>query len=572
MADEKKSGYPSIDKPWLKYYSKEAVNDPIPDTTIYEYLLNNNIDYPDDIAISYFGKTITYKELFQRIDEAAAGFRRLHTAPGEIVTVALPSIPEALIVVYAINKIGAVANMIHPLAGEQELVNYLNEVHGRVAVLFEGTYEILRNSLCKTTVEQVVVVSAGESMPFWLKRIYSLKKKQPSLLDNPHCISWKSFLVSENGKEPVFKKDPEDLALISHTGGTTGDPKGVMLSDKSINAIIWQLLKSTRHERQQHFLVQLPPFINYSLVNSMLEPLACGVILYLVPDYKPDKIGRYLKQFRPNHINSIPPYLEAMLQDKTIRNLDLSFLMNVSSGGDGLTVESEERINRLLSARGASVQIAKGYGMTELVSCATFTYEGSNEVGSIGIPLVKMNCKVIDPDSGEELTYGELGEVCFTGDSVMLGYYNNPEATADLISEDSQGNRWVHTGDIGYISKDGLVFLSGRIKRILITKGTDGVPTKLFPDRIERVANKHPEISLCCAIGILDEARVNYPVLFVVLENKENDRQKITEELYELFKKELPDYMIPERIEFKDSLPRTDRGKIDYRALEAQSE
>lgn len=569
MSTEKAlTGYPSIDKPWLKYYSEEAIHDPLPDSSIFEYLWENNKTHPTDIAIFYLGKKITYRELFEKIDQAAIGFQTLNVRPGDIVTVALPCIPEAIYVVYALNKIGAVANMIHPLAGEQELLNYLNEVESTVAVLFDGTYRLLENSLHRTSVEKAIIISAGESLPFGLKQLYSLKNKKPDLAGKNHYLYWNSFLKAGEGKTLApFKRDPRELAVISHTGGTTGEPKGVMISDRNANAVVWQILNTIENERQQRMLVQLPPFINYSLVNGAFEPLAGGVTVYLVPDYQPKKIGYYLKKYKPNHINSIPQYLEAMLQDPTIQNMDLSFLLTLVSGGDGMSAETEERLNALLLSRGAK-RVAKGYGMTEVVSSATFTFDRCNEAGSIGIPLVKVNCKIVDPDTNQELTYGEVGEVCFAGDTIMLGYYKNQQATDELIEVDNHGIRWIHTGDLGYITNDGLIFLSGRMKRIIAITGKDGVPTKLFPDRIEKAAYKHSSVRLCCAIGVPDTARNYYPKLYVVLKDALRNQEIVSEELLALCQKELPEYMIPEEIEYCDDLPRTERGKIDYRALE----
>lgn len=567
-----RTGYPSVDKPWLKYYSEEAINAPLPECTIYEYLYENNKDYPSDIAIHYLGRKISYKELFENIDKTAAAFLKAGVKEKEIVTVALPSIPEALFCVYALNKIGAVANMIHPLAGKEETLFYFNEVQSRIAVIFDGAYSSIADAVGKSSVEKVIVASPADSLPAALKLAYKLKMKVPDL-DGKVFQNWKDFLREGRGTfVKAAKKDCREMAIISHTGGTTGEPKGVMCSDKSVNAIIWSLLKSTQHERQQRFLVQLPPFINYSLVNSMLEPLSCGVTLYLVPDYKPSKIGYYLKKYRPNHINSIPPYIEAMLKAPEIKKLDLSFLINLSSGGDGMSEESEALINTLLKNRGANTRLAKGYGMTELISCATFTYEGSNAVGCIGIPLAKINCRIVDPETNEELSYGESGEICFAGETLMLGYYNNPKATEGLIKLHQDGLKWLHTGDLGHINADGQIFVTGRIKRIVLTKGQDEQVTKLFPDRIEKAICLHPAVELCCVVGVPDQERINYPKAYVVLKSGKGDRGPIREEVLQICREHLPAYMVPDEIEFLTDLPRTARGKIDYRELERENQ
>lgn len=569
MAEKEPTGYPSVDKPWLKYYSEEAIHAPVPDCTIYEYLLRNNKEFPKDIAILYLGRKITYRELFQKIDETAAAFAALGVKPGEIVTVALPSIPEALYVVYALNKLGAVANMIHPLAGEQEMVNYLNEVESRVAVLYEGSYAIVKNRLEETAVEHAVVVSAGESLPLGIRQLFFLKSPRAKLPAGAGLQSWPAFIRGGRGVAvTAFAKDPQTLALISHTGGTTGEPKGVMCSDHNINALIWQIGCNLLHDRQERYLVVLPPFINYSLINAMLEPLAFGFQVILIPEYKPGQFFEYVNKYQPNHISSIPPYWEAIVNIRLLSPIDVSCLNHIYYGGEGMSLTTEKAVNDLLLSHGARHPLCKGLGSTEMVSAATVTYDECNSPGSVGIPLVKVNCKIVEPDTLKELICGKIGEICFTGPTLMMGYYNRPEATDAIIKRHADGQRWLHTGDLGYLDENGVLYVTGRIKRILMTKGRDGNITKIFPDRIEKTVSEHGAVAVCCAIGVPDEIRINYPVVFVVCKADAGNQEQITEEILALCRKELPDYMVPEAVIYRDDLPRTPRGKIDYRALE----
>lgn len=569
LQTDRQTGYPSVDRPWLKYYSKEAINAPLPSCSIYEYLVQCNRDYPKDTAILYLGRIITYGELFHRIDETAAAFAALDVKPGEIVTVALPSIPEALYTVYALNKLGAVANMIHPLAGEQEMVNYLNEVKSRVAVLYEGSYAIVKNRLKETEVERAVVVSAGESLPLRIKPFFFLKSPRTKLPAKTGILNWLDFIRSGRGMNvSVYVKDPHTLALISHTGGTTGEPKGVMCSDYNVNALIWQLVCNFEYVRQLVCLVSLPPFVNYSLIDSMLAMLVIGFKVALIPDYKPEKLGAYIKKYKPYVISSIPAYWEALLKTKDIRSVDMSCLRYMYYGGEAMSVENELAVTDLLQSCGAKGQLCKGLGSTEMMAAATQTYADCNEEGSAGVPLVCTNCKIVEPDTVEELTYGQIGEICFSGPTLMMGYYNKPEATEAIVKCHGDGQRWLHTGDLGYLNENGVLYVTGRIKRILMTKGRDGNITKIFPDRIEKTVSEHEAVTLCCAIGVADETRINYPVVFVVLKPGVEEREQITEEIISLCRTELPDYMVPETVIYRDDLPRTPRGKIDYRALE----
>lgn len=563
------TGYPSIDKPWLKYYTYDTVDDSRPECSIYEYMWENNKDYPKDIAIRYINQKITYQELFDNIDRCAKALLAVGVQPNEIVTVAMPSIPEALYAVYAINKIGAVANMIHPLAGENEIVDYLNEVQSKVCLMFTGTYEIVKRALDKTSVKLAVVASPGDSLSPVLKTLYKWKSKEPKFPTDSIFISWPKFIsLGKQTKLVQAKRNCNDLALISHTGGTTGEPKGVMCSDNNINSCIWQIGYHWPKARQERYMSVLPPFINYSLVNSMLEPLAFGFQAILIPKYEPEKFDEYVKQYQPNHISSIPAYWEACLSNEKLKSMDLSCLNHICYGGEGMSKETEEALNDFLLQRGARLRMSKGLGSTEIMSAATYGYDDCNLLESVGIPLVDINCKIVDPENGSEQTYNEIGEICFSGPTVMLGYYNKPKATDEVIKIHKDGQRWLHTGDLGYINEDGLLFVTGRIKRIIMTKGKDQQVTKLFPDRIEKVVNSHPAVNLCCVVGVPDDKRINYAKAVVELNHGFEPSEQLKKDIQDFCEDKLPEYQIPEAIDFCVELPRTERGKVDYRALE----
>lgn len=572
MEEKKLTGYPSIDKPWLKYYPKEAINAPLPECTIYEYLLENNKDYPKDIALEYLGSKISYGKLFANIDSCEKALTALGVKQGDIVTIALPSVPEVLYIVYALNKMGAVANMIHPLAGEREILHYLNEVQSKIAIIFESTYKIIRHSIHMTSVKKAVVVSAGDSLPFGIQQLYKTKNKLPKFSANGLFMNWMQFIqLGKNIVAVPVKKNHNSVAIISHTGGTTGEPKGVMCSDRNFNALIWQIGCNLPHGRQERYLVVLPPFINYSLANAMLEPLSFGFRVILIPAYDPSKFDEYVKKYRPNHISSIPAYWEACLSNENLKKMDLSCLKYILYGGDAMNEKKEEEVNELFLSRGAQMKLRKGLGSTELVSAATITYDDCNMPGSVGAPLVRVNCKIVEPGTFNELAYNTEGEICFSGDTLMLGYYNKPEATDEIVKLHPDGQRWIHTGDLGYITENGVLFITGRIKRIIMTKGKDGVVTKMFPDRIEKAVLEHPAVGLCCVIGVADENRIHYAKVVVVLNPGYKESEQLTREIVDICTAKLPEYMIPEEIDYRADLPRTERGKVDYRTLEKEA-
>lgn len=561
------TGYPSIDKPWLKYYSEEAINGKLPECSIYEYMYENNKDYPKDIALNYYGRKITYAELFANIDRTAKAFQTIGIKEGEIVTVALPSIPEALYVVYALNKIGAVANMIHLLAGKNEIIGYLNEVKSRVAVIFDKTMDILGDGIKETSVKQAIVVTAACSLPFGLKLAYSLKSKPP--VCKGVYRKWEDFIkAGENTELKSYKKDCHAMAIISHTGGTTGEPKGVMCSDISCNSLMWQILCNFEYGRQESSLNCLPPFVNYSLLESMMAMLAVGFIVILIPDYNPMEFDKYIKKYHPNEIFSIPAYWEAILRIPNIEKADMSCLKHVITGGEAMSTSVEDSINVLFMKCGSIAKLCTGLGSTEMMAAATLTYDNCYVQGSVGIPMVQVNCKIVEPDTIEELTYNQDGEICFSGPTLMMGYYEKPSATDEVVKVHKDGERWLHTGDIGHIDENGVIYVTGRIKRIIMTKGSDGQVTKLFPDRIEKAVSAVESVELCCVVGVPDEKRINYPKAFVVLKQGESASIEKKQEIIAQCKDMLPEYMVPTEIEFRDDLPRTPRGKVDYRALE----
>ena len=531
-------------------------------------MYENNKNSPKDIAINYMGRKITYGELFENIDKTAAAFLKAGVKEKEIVTVALPSIPEALYCVYALNKIGAVANMIHPLAGTEETLYYFNEVKGRIAVIFDGAFDAIVSDIAKSTVEKVIVASPGDSLPLHLKAAYNLKVKKPKL-GGKVFQSWKSFIKDGDGIEVrEAKKDCHEMAIISHTGGTTGTPKGVMCSDYSLNALMYQIVCGFEHDRNGCSLVVLPPFVNYSLVEGTLAMLSIGYKCVLLPKYDIDRFASYVNKYKPSVVLSIPAYWMAAL-DKNER-ADMSCFEHIYYGGEGMTEEKEDEINRYLLSCGSKTKLCKGLGSTELMAAASQSFPECNPLGSVGIPLVKINCRVEDPETGEELPYGKEGELCFNGPTMMLGYFNNQEATDSVVRIHSDGDRWLHTGDLGYVDSDGIIYVTGRIKRIIMTKGRDGQVTKMFPDRIEKVIDALEMVELCCVVGVPDKNRIYYPKAFVLLGDKA-DKGKAKKEIQKACVQNLPEYMVPEELEFVDDLPRTSRGKVDYRALEKEA-
>ena len=561
------------DEPWLAYYSKEERKIKFTDKTIYEYLKDSVGVDTDFIALNYFGTRISYNELFLRIEQASRSLRSLGVKPGDVVTICMPNTPEAIISFYACNNIGAVADMVHPLSSQEQIKLYLNESKSRFLIMLDSNYEKYKDVLPDTLVYKTVFVSPKESMPPLLSVGYTLtrglKVKKPKLTDIDY-LTWKEFLLKGVNYNKPFenKMKSKDLAVILHSGGTTGKPKGIMISNYSFNAESQQGGVNVCEVRpKDKILTILPIFHGFGLNICIHCPLCLKVETIIMPEYDAGRFSKIMKELKPNVLAGVPTLWEGMMGNKKLENVDLSQLKYIISGGDFLSIPMEKKMNNFLHSHGANINITKGYGMTESVAATSYTFDGTNEPGSIGIPMVGNSFTICNPDTLEELKYGEEGEICVNGPTVMMGYLNNQEETDNVLKKHKDGKIWLHTGDLGYITPDGIIFFTGRLKRMIVSSGFN-----VYPNIIEEVIEKHPDVSKCCVIGIPHKYKMRVAKAFVVLEKGVKPTPKIKKELIDLCKKNLAAYSLPKEYEFRDSLPKTLYNKINYKELEKEEE
>ena len=570
MNDKQLTGYPSIDKPWLKYYSEDLTDVPLPKQTLYECVYAANKDYPDDYAFNYFGKRITYGTFFKNVDNAAKAFVKLGVKPDDIVTIMGLSSPELFYCAYALSKIGAVINLISVLAGEKELVDYLEEAHSKVFVALDLFNEKVIAALPHTHVDTVVNISLAESMPLHIKTAFSLKAK---VVKHSDFLSWKQFIKLSEGEPEVtaFKFTPNRFSYLAHTGGTTGTPKGVMIADENMNGIVQEYNNIFDHSRNNRFLNCIVPFVVYGFLINAHVPLSLGIEQIIIPKVEVEKIPSVIINNKINFVSAVPPYLENIYKDKKMTNTDLSFLKVLGAGGDGMTQELEDKINNVLISQGAPNKVMNGYGLSETCATASLNHSG-NSKGSVGYPLNRNVFSAFDIDTNEEMKYGEVGEICVYTPYLMLGYLNNAEATNEVVKVHKDGRRWFHTGDLGYVTEEGAVYISGRIKRIILTE-LDGMVSKIFPDRIEKLLDSHKPVEVSCVVKSSGDAPTVKLKAYVVLKEKyRSDSNSIETELREMCRAELPQYSLPSEYEFIDKMPLTASGKIDFRTLEKIAE
>jgi len=506
------TGYSSIDKQWLKFYKNEDIAQDIPDMSAYDYLFINNQSNLDKNAINYFGVKISYKELFENIEKVTKSLSACGVKKGDIVTLAMANTPEIVYLFYALNRLGAVCNVIDPRYSAEEMKREINAVNSKLFVSLDMCYPVAKKIISETTIEKTICLSAVESLPLPVR--LASKIKDNIKLDNA-AINWKQFLKmgKEINKDIDIGYEKNTPAALVHTGGTTGVPKGVVLTNENFVAMAnMHKFGGLDYEKDDKFLNILPPFIAYCLCNGINMPLTLGLEVTLVPKFDAPEFPELLDKYKPNHVLSGPILWEYVLKSDI---KDLSYLKTPVSGGDALNPEMEKRINEFLAEKNCKVKLAQGYGMTEVSSAAVFSTEQANKLGSVGIPFIKNTVSIFDPDTLVEKQYGEEGEIWISTPTAMAGYYNNEEATKDLKITTIDGKNWIRTGDIGKISSDGNVYIVGRMKRMIVRNGN-----KIFPSNVENLLLQIPEIENCAIVGVADDIERKVPVVHVIL--KEN--------------------------------------------------
>ena len=559
------TGYPSIDRPWLKYYSDEAKKTKIPECTIYDYLWESNREHLDNVALNYFGYKIPYRKMFEEINKVAQAFANLGIKENDTIIIAAVTIPEVIYAFYALNQLGAISNMVDPRTSERGIQKYILESKARYILTLDILAEKIQGAIRDTSIEKMITVSATNSFVGVRGIIFDIVNTKSHNVKN--VLPWKKFINNRNKVVEKSSDRKNKCCVIVHTGGTTGSPKGVMLTDDNLNAMVINAKASEGdYEIGNKFLNIMPPFIAYGLVNGIHMILSCGMENILIPQFNPDKFDKLLIKYHPTHILGVPTHYAKLFESKRLKNKDLSFLKIVGVGGDSLSVEMEKRIEEYLHMHGANITVATGYGMTEVSAAACGFHKNAYKVGSVGIPFLNTIIRITNIETLEEQSYNEQGEIWISSPTAMLGYDNNEEETKRVVYTDANGVKWIRSGDIGHMDEQGFLYIDGRIKRIIIRH--DGF--KVFPTQIENVIATCPEVKTCCAIGRADKdhSQGKLPVVYITLSREKKDKMKLKEELNSLCKQMLPEYMQPIDFVFIDKMPLTANGKVDFHELE----
>lgn len=558
------TGKQSIDKTWLKYYEDYDIKQDIPKMSAYDYMVVNNNSNLDKIALNFYGIKITYEELLKNIDKITRSLISLGVKKGNIVTLAMANTPEMVYLFYALNRIGAISNVIDPRYSADEMKREINKVNSKYFITLEDCYDTSRRIIEETNVEKTVYLTALESMPLPIKVVNKLKNKIKSIDNN--SISWNDFI--KNGKK--IDKDINNIyendmpVTIVHTGGTTGEPKGVVLTNENFVAMAnMHMHGGLDYEKDDKFLNILPPFIAYCLCNGINMPLTLGLEVTIIPQWDVPDFPMILDKYKPNHVLA-GPILWDYVTKSDIR--DLSYLKTPVSGGDALNEELEKRINDFFKKKNCKSKVAQGYGMTEVSSAAVFSKQEANKIGSVGIPFIKNNVSIFDPETLLEKNIGEEGEIWISSPTIMKEYYNNNIATEELKITTIDGNNWIRTGDIGKIDLDGNLYIVGRMKRMIVRNGN-----KIFPANTENIVLKLNEIDNCAIVGIDDDIERKVPVIHIVLKKEiVESKEEIVEKIKKIISDNLPEFNIPVKFVFRESMPLTSINKIDFKKLEQE--
>ena len=561
--------YASQAKPWLKYYDQKFIDQTLPALSAFEYVCQRSKNHLNDTALDYYGRKFTYADLIVNVKKTAAALRGAGVKKGDIITVVSIMTPEIIALFYAADMMGATLNLVDPRYSVEGIREYIEEVDSHLLVCLNVVYERCRQAAKRTNVEKVIVLSPADSLPPVMAVGYKLTTPDKNKYAS-NVIRWKQFIKGGEGQSTAAEPyDPDHACVVVHTGGTTGSPKGVMLTDDCFNGIALQFQAYPKlFHRGQKLMNVMPPFIAYGFACGIHLPLVLGFTVIIIPNLDPAKLGSLVLKHKPEHMFGVPTHYQQLAADPKLRDKDLSFIINYAAGGDSLSRGAEQTVNDFLAAHGVRYPIAKGYGMTEVSSAATVAAGLDNKPGSVGIPMVNTVVAAFEPGTDQELPIGQRGELCISGPCLMKGYYNKPEETAILLRRHPDGRVWAHTGDMGYLDEDGFVFLDSRIKRMIIRH--DGF--KVFPSMIENVVSRHPAVHQCSVVGCADKDHTQgrLPFVYIVLKADITAKKKqVIRELERMCAEELPEYVQPVAYKFISSMPMTPVGKVDYRQLEA---
>lgn len=569
--EEKLNKKNNIKTPWLKYY-KEGVPAHLnyPKGTMVGYFLEAVARYPENIAIEYYGRTYTYRAFYEMIRDTAKSLKSQGVKEGDTIAICMPNTPEAILMFYAANMVGALVSLIHPLSAEKEIQNYINGSGATFLLSLDLVYDKVHNIVDNTCIKKIVIASAGDSLKTIKKFLYKFKNRGtvPKIELTDDIMTWNEFINYgyDYQGEIACLKGANDPAVILYSGGTSGDPKGILLTNMNFNALALSCHKMIEQSGEgESILAILPIFHGFGLGVCIHTTLGCGMRVVLVPNFNPKDFGKLLHKHKISIVCGVPSLFESLTKTSMGKN-DLSKLKSAISGGDFMSKDLKNKVDTYFREHGSNAEIRVGYGLTEASAAICVTPTGEYRESSIGVPFPDTYIKVVRVGTHDEVPYGEDGEICISGPTVMMGYLNNLEETIQTLQIHEDGRTWLHTGDVGSMDKDGFVYFKQRVKRIIISNGYN-----LYPSYIKTIINSHPDVFTSTVIGIPHPKKVQVAKAYIVLKDGVKPSKDVEKSIRLHCEKNLARYSLPAVYEFRESLPKTLVGKVAYRELEKES-
>ena len=564
----------SASAPWLKYYGATPASLEYPHKTMYEMIASAAKRKSDHVAYIFMGKKTTYPEFMKRIEAAAKGLYKMGIRKGDKVTICMANTPQALDCFYALNRIGAIPNMIHPLSAAQEIAFYLNFSKSKAILTLDQFYEkvaSIQPQLENPT--KILIAKVADELPIPLNVLYPMTKAARAVKKLPktgYTLWYDMVRAGKDVKLPPISNRYDECGAILYSGGTTGTTKGIMLSNLNFNALGLQTIAASGFTMDEisdmKMLSVMPVFHGFGLGIGIHTALIAGGTCILIPQFNVEIYAETLVKQKPNLIPGVPTLFEALLRAENLEGVDLSFLKGIFSGGDSLSPELKRKVDAFLKDHGCSEQIREGYGTTECVTASCLTPKDYARQGSIGVPFPDTFYKIVEPGTTNEVEANIEGEICISGPTVMLGYMDNPEETKQTLRRHYDGRIWLHTGDLGHMDQDGFVYFRQRIKRMIVTSGYN-----VYPSQLENIIDGHEKVLLSCVIGVKDPYRVQKVKAYVVPMPGVEPTEALKKEILDYCSGRIAKYAMPREIEFRKELPKTLVGKVAYRVLEEEA-
>lgn len=552
------------EKPWLKYYGDVPESLNYFNGSMYDYLKDTASKNEKRSAYSFYGNEVTFKSFMKKIDKVASALKEFNIVENECVTICMPNTPESFALIYAINKIGAICNIIHPLSSTRDIERALKETNSSIIFCSDVAMPKARH----IKVKHFIMVPTSESLGKFLKTLYNIKSSLNMKLEDG-MLTWHEFLNYGVSEDTYVKRDPYSPAAIIYSGGTTGKPKGIIISNANFNAMALQTANLCEYIRPGYSVLSaLPIFHVFGLALCTHTCLVAGMKCIIVPQLNTKKINKELRKYKPSVYPAVPSLLKMSMNDSDPGSNAFKDIKVVVVGGDYLSPQVKNEYEEYLKTHGSSAVVKVGYGLSEACGfcCCTAQVDEkhvNNHKGTLGIPNPDMIVKIFEPDSDVEKSVGDVGEICITGPTLMMGYINEDEETKKTLVIHNDGRTWLHTGDLGYMDKDGFIFYTSRLKRMIITNGYN-----VYPIELEDIINKCKYVDTCTVVGIPHKIKSQTPKAVIVLKSNVQDTLEVREEIRRYCYKNIAKYAVPTEYEFRTSLPKTAVGKVAYRDLE----